>query len=106
MHSIYHQTTTTSTTTTTTTSTTTTTTAVCLFTDVQISFEQSLYTVAESGGSRIVTVVLDKPSAVPIPLQYSTVDDTATGKYCTISLVTALSHKLLHYLTSYCTISL
>ena len=96
MHSIYHQTTTTSTTTTTTTSTTTTTTAVCLFTDVQISFEQSLYTVAESGGSRIVTVVLDKPSAVPIPLQYSTVDDTATlhylTSYCTISQVTALSH--------------
>ena len=75
-----------------TTTTTTTTTAVCLFTDVQITFELSLYTVAESGGSRIVTVVLDKPSAVPIPLQYSTVNDTATCKYCTISLVTTLSH--------------
>ena len=59
---------------------------------IEIRFEQSLYTVAESGGSRIVTVELDKPSAVPIPLQYSTVDDTATGKYCTISLVTTLSH--------------
>ena len=67
-------------------------TAVYLCTDIEIRFEQSLYTVAESGGSRIVTVELDKPSAVPIPLQYSTVDDTATGKYCTISLVTTLSH--------------
>ena len=64
---------------------------VC-FTDIVASFERTPYTVDESVGNAVVTVVLNRPSPNPLMLQYSTVvtEGGATG------IVELLVYSLTH----------
>ena len=50
-------------------------------------FNQSIYIVDEDTGPAQLTLVLSNPSSSDITVQVVTEDETATGEYCSIILV-------------------
>ena len=50
-------------------------------TAVNVSFEQTQYTVTEGDGVVSIAVVKNGSAAIPVTVTLNTTDDTATGKY-------------------------